>query len=277
MKKKLSSVLVVSLAVSALLCGCQTGEKPKEESEKKQTIVVGTTDDYTKVGLEAAEETFEAMGYAMEIETFDDYTMPNTALVEESVDANFFQHKPYLNMYNENNGTDLVMIEPLIFNVPNTMYSRNVKSLEEVPDNATVAVVNDASNIELALKLLQDAGLIQLADEPIDTYYSMADVTENPKNISFVEVDYYSINAIVDDVDLIITDAYFQCLYPENADIYAEPLHTLVDENNTIGLVVRKEDQDEQWVKDLRDALASDETKEKFTELSNMTTVYWVE
>lgn len=281
MKKGILAILLCMIVVFAV-AGCQngtekSGTKKDVADDAKKHIVVGTTDDYTKIGLEASKKTFEDMGYTMEIKVLDDYTMPNKALAEGSIDANFFQHRPYLNMYNDSNDTNLTMIEPLVFNVPNTLYSKKIKSIDNIPVGAKIAVVNDASNIELALKLLQETGVLTLSNKPIDKYYSMADVVDNPQKIQFVEVDYFSINAMIEDVDLIITDAYFQCLYPENADIYSKPLHTLVDKNNTIGLVVRAEDINAKWAKDLNNALRSKTTREKFAELSKMTTVYWAD
>lgn len=122
----------------------------------------------------------------LEIVQIEDTVTPNTSLAEGSLDANFFQHQPYLNDFNKENGTDLVSVGAVHYE-PFGIYAGKTKSLADLPDGATVAVPNNATNEARALLLLQQEGIITLKDG-VDIRATIQDIAENPKNLKFKEV-----------------------------------------------------------------------------------------
>ncbi len=158
MKKFVSLLLVLTIALSALaLTGCAK----KEAADK--TIKVGASATPHAEILEQVKETLAADGWTLEIVVFDDYVLPNQSLTEGELDANYFQHAPYLNSYNESNGTDIVSAA-LIHYEPFGMYGNGVASVDEIAEGATIIIPADDSNETRALLLLQQEGLITLAD-----------------------------------------------------------------------------------------------------------------
>lgn len=158
MKKIVSLLLVLTIALSALaLTGCAK----KETADK--TIKVGASATPHAEILEQVKETLAADGWTLEIVVFDDYVLPNQSLTEGELDANYFQHAPYLNSYNESNGTDIVSAA-LIHYEPFGMYGNGVASVDEIAEGATIIIPADDSNETRALLLLQQEGLITLAD-----------------------------------------------------------------------------------------------------------------
>ena len=158
MKKFVSLLLVLTIALSALaLTGCAK----KETADK--TIKVGASATPHAEILEQVKETLAADGWTLEIVVFDDYVLPNQSLTEGELDANYFQHAPYLNSYNESNGTDIVSAA-LIHYEPFGMYGNGVASVDEIAEGATIIIPADDSNETRALLLLQQEGLITLAD-----------------------------------------------------------------------------------------------------------------
>ena len=169
MKKKniLALALIGILSLGVVGCG-------KKESDDK-TIKIGVTPVPHKEIVEEIKDDVEAKGYKLEIVEFNDYVKPNTAVNEGELDANFFQHIPYLEETNAKSGTDLtwtvkVHIEPL------GLYSKKITKLDEITDGAIIAIPNDPTNGSRALKLLADNGLIKVADKELVT---VQDITEN--------------------------------------------------------------------------------------------------
>lgn len=146
----------------------------------------------------------EAIGLDIEIIEFSDYTTPNPALSEGSTDVNLFQHEPFLNLYNENAGDDLIAVGQ-VYLPPLALYSRTVDSIDDLPDGATIALPNDASNESRALLLLASAGLIETTDAPT----TIADITDNPRDFDFLEVDAATLPQALDDTDASIVNFSF--------------------------------------------------------------------
>lgn len=136
MKKRLLSACLCGVMAATMIVGC--GGKEKEETssgeEKKDKIIIGTSSvsvDLAESGVEALED----MGYEVELKVFDDYFLPNEALVEGSIDANFYQHKPFLDTYNEEKGTDIQMLEPKLWNFWAGIYSVKADSIDDLPED----------------------------------------------------------------------------------------------------------------------------------------------
>ena len=186
MKKTLSIILALVLALAALTgCGSsstaatEATEAPAAETEATEAPAEEAADDSTaeleviKVGasatphaeiLESVKDVLAAEGYDLQVVVYDDYILPNQALADGELDANYFQHTPYLNSYNASNGTDLVAAA-LIHYEPFGIYANGVASLDELAEGATILIPADDSNETRALFLLQQEGLITLPED----------------------------------------------------------------------------------------------------------------
>ena len=193
--KKMKILAVVMLIAAALVAfaACSSGEEQPAgddtQAETKTTLRIATV-PVSRIMAESAIEPLEEMGYEVEIVMFDDYFTPNVALDEGQVDANFYQHQPFLDNYNKENGTDIVMLAPC-FLYYGGIYSENYDSLDDLKENGvggTFVIAQDASNQSLDLLALQDAGLITLTDEDKDLY-GIADIVDNPYEFEFLYMD----------------------------------------------------------------------------------------
>ncbi len=217
--KKVFTVLGF-LAVSALVFA--GGSKEKNES----VITVGATPEPHAEMLNLIVEDLAKEGYTLQVREFTDYTTPNEALESNQLDANFFQHLPYLESFNKEKGFHLVNaggihIEPI------ALYSRTYTSLEALPDGAAIAIPNDPTNEGRALLLLQSAGLITLNSTAGITATPL-DITENPKQLKFREIEAASLPRVLDDVDAAVINGNYAIpaglnakrdgLYVEGAD-----------------------------------------------------------
>ncbi|MDO4474186.1 MAG: MetQ/NlpA family ABC transporter substrate-binding protein [Eubacteriales bacterium] len=260
-KRLLSIVLCLGMAASLMACGSNSSDSSdsadSEASEEKTKIVIGTSSvsvDLAESGIEALEE----MGYEVEMQVYDDYFLPNQALVEGSNDANFYQHKPFLDMYNDENGTDIQMLEPALWNYWAGIYSVKADSIEDLPDGGLVGIAEDASNTDLDLRRLQEAGIIKLTDEEKDLY-DIADIVENPHNYEFVHADHQKyLN--MDDYTLIIGTS--NTMAESGVDPTKNLLQKFVDDSLALGMCIMPENADTQWAKDLMEAYTSDKAKE---------------
>ncbi len=157
MKKLVTVILTLSL-IAASVCGCTSA------STDDKTIKVGASSTPHAEILEQVKDALAAEGYALEIVVYDDYVLPNQALTDGTLDANYFQHSPYLNSYNASNGTDLVSAA-LIHYEPFGLYGNGVDSVAGIAEGATILVPADDSNETRALLLLAQEGLIALPED----------------------------------------------------------------------------------------------------------------
>ena len=178
-KKVIALIAVAALSVSALT-GC--GSKGADDKTIK---VAATAVPHAEI-LEAAKPLLEEQGYTLEVQVFDDYVQPNEVVESGEFDANYFQHIPYLESFNEEKGTHLVNAGGIHYE-PFGLYPGTETSLDNI-DNATIAVPNDTTNEARALLLLQDNGYITLKDG-VGLTATTKDIVENPHNISFVELE----------------------------------------------------------------------------------------
>ena len=268
--KKLSA-LVLTLALSAgLLSGCGGGATatPTPAADPTPTPAATDTDTRTpdpnktkiKFGITASfadftdyiPEMMAQWGYDVELVTLDSPVVANTALAEGSIDVNYIQHLPYLLAYNESNGTKLYPCEPYIMSSMDCIASLKYKTLEEVPDGASIAIADDSSNLSVNLEDLASIGWLTLKEIPEGSLYTTFDIAENPKNLKLVEMDMFSrFSAMNGDVDLAMS--FFS---NSSQTKYGFNLLKLFDENIAYPQVVavREEDKDAQWVADFMDA-----------------------
>lgn len=267
MKKRLISVLLCAAMAVTMLMGCgsssseeeTTEETTEESSDEKQVIKLGVRADFIDM-VEAIRASVEEAGYELDVTTFDDSIQPNVALGEGSIDVNWFQHQPYLDSYNAENGTDFVMAQPYTHYPLFAMYSEKLESVEDLPDGATIGLCNDATNQARGLKMLQDLGLITY-DETVESP-TIYDIKDNPKNLQFVEAEMSVLPQSLPDVDAIILAA--QHMYNAGLDATKYIAQSQDGPDYSLGFVTRKEDADAQWLADLVEAARCDALKEYF-------------
>jgi D-methionine transport system substrate-binding protein len=202
-------------------------------------------------------------GLKLEIVTFSDYQQPNTALKEKQVTANYFQHVPFMEEFEKKSGAKLAFVAPVHLE-PLGVYSKKVKSLQAVPQGATVAVPNDPANEGRSLKLLADNGLITLKpDAP--TSATERDVASNPKGLKFKPLKAAQLPRSLEDVDLSVINGNYAIeagLAPNRDALAAEKAEGNPYAN---GIVTLPEDKDDPRVKKLVQLLQGPEVK-KFVE-----------
>jgi len=157
--------------------------------------------------LEFVKPTLAKEGVDLKITVFNDYVQPNVQVAEKRMDANFFQHQPYLDEFNKGKGTDLVSVAKVHVE-PFGAYSDKIKNLNDLPDGANVALPNDATNEGRALLLLAKAGLITLKD-PTSILATPKDVLQNPKNLKFRELEAATLPRVLTQVDLALINTNY--------------------------------------------------------------------
>jgi len=197
MKKLIAAVLAVLLVASSL-SGC---------AKKKQTVKVGASPTPHAEILNQVKDAMAKEGYDLEVQEFSDYVMPNTALESGDLDANYFQHKPYMDQFNTDNGTHLVSVAAIHYE-PMGIFAGKTKTLADLPDGGSIAVPNDATNEARALMLLEANGVIKLKDG-VGLKATKLDVAENPKNIEIVEVEAAQLCNDLPDVDLAVINGNY--------------------------------------------------------------------
>ena len=193
MKKFLFGLSAAALVLALAACGTKDDNKTggnaadgdaDKEKEEKTTLVVGASNTPHAVILEKAQPLLEEKGYELKIESYTDYVLPNKDLEEEVLDANYFQHIPYLEGQIADFNYDFVNagaihIEPI------GVYSKKYKTLEELPDGATILISNSVADHGRVLAMLEEKGLIKLAEDVEKVKAEVEDIVENPKNLNF--------------------------------------------------------------------------------------------
>lgn len=263
-KKILGALLAVTTLATFGLAGCgDSGSNGSASKEDDKTITVAASPTpHAEILNKAVKSLVEKDGYKLEVKEFTDYVQPNTATEDGEVDANYFQHKPYLDNFNKEKGTHLVSVEGIHFE-PFGLYPGKTKDLQNLQDGATVAVPNDATNEARALLLLQDAGLIKLKDgiDPTSDATKL-DITENPKNLDIQEIAAEQLPRSLADVDLAVINGN----YALQADLNAAE-DSLITENPDYAKVYvnvvacRSGEENSDKIQALKKALQSDDVK----------------
>ena len=254
MKKKLSIVLTVLLLLT--LTGCGTKKVAVATPTDKKIIKVGASPIPHAEILAQIKPLLAKEGYELQIVEFTDYVTPNKSLVSGDLDANFFQHVPYLENFNKENGSDLtytvkVQVEPM------GIFSKKIKKLTDLKNGAAVAVPNDPTNETRALKLLEKEGLIKLKSTDNVT---KLDITQNTKNLDIQELDAPQLPRVLGDVDIAVINSNYAMEAKLNPTTDALALEAK-DSPYANVLAVKKEDKDKPYIKALSKALNSPEVK----------------
>jgi D-methionine transport system substrate-binding protein len=159
--------------------------------------------------LEHVKAQLKAQGVDLQIKVFTDYVQPNLQVEEKQLDANFFQHKPYLDAFNHEHGTHLVMVPLSAIHIePFGAYSKKIKNISQLRSGAVIAIPNDPSNGARALLLLQKQGLIKLKN-PANMLATAREVVVNPKNIKIKEIEAATLPRVLDDVDVALINTNY--------------------------------------------------------------------
>lgn len=266
MKKILNILAAAMFAVGALAgCGSDNASSDKSSSSssgEKVVLKVGATAVPHAEILEQIKPELAKENIDLQIVEFNDYVQPNLTLNDGELDANFFQHKPYLDEFVSEHSVKLtsaggVHIEPM------GIYSHKVKAVDELPENATIAIPNDPTNGGRALLLLAKAGVITLKDNN-DIKATVQSVVENPKNIKFQEVDAAQLPRVLDDVDAAVINTN----YAMQAGFVPEKDALMIEDSTSpyVNIVaVREGDENRPEIQALMKVLRSDTVK-KFIE-----------
>ena len=260
-KRILAAGAAAVLAVGLTACG------GKENKADDKTITVAASPTPHAEILEAAKDLLKEKGYTLEIKEFDDYPQQNVVVDEGEFDANYFQHQPYLDNFNEEKGSDLVSAAKIHYE-PLGIYPGASEDLENIKDGAKIAVPNDATNEARALLLLEENGIITLKEDA-GLNATKKDVEENPHNIEIVELDAAQIARVVEELDFVVLngnyalDAGFNvqtdAIAKEEADSEAAQTYANI-------IAVKKENKDSEKIKALVEVLQSEEIRKFITD-----------
>ena len=290
MKKKILAALLTGVLTAGILTGCggaaedagaeTTRETPAEEenaedaapaeseetgetAEGKGTITIAASPTPHAEILEAAKPILAEQGWDLEITVFDDYVLPNQVVDSGELDANYFQHIPYLDEFNEQQGTQLVNAGGIHYE-PFGIYPGTKKTLEEVADGDVIAVPNDTTNEARALLLLQDNGLITLK-EGAGLTATVQDIEENPHKLKIQELEAAQVPRVVDEVAYVVLNGNYalqagfsvakDSIAYESADSEAAKTYVNV-------IAVKEGNENNEGIKALVEVLKSDEIKQ---------------
>ena len=275
--KKIITLLLAAVLLTSAFAGC--AQKPAEASaspsaaasatptptELKKITIGASPTPHAEI-LAVVKDILAKQGYDLEIAEYTDYIQPNLALQSGELDANYFQHQPYLDDFNKENNTDIVSLAAIHYE-PLGIYPGKTKALADLKDGATVAVPNDATNEARALLLLEANGLIKLkADAGLKA--TVNDIAENPKKLKISEIEAAQLARSLQDVDIAVINGN----YAIEAGLNASTDALAKEEKDSIAattyaniIAIRKGDENREDLKALVAALKSDEVK-KFIE-----------
>lgn len=259
MKKKLWFSLLVVAGIA--MVGC-SGQKEKTDTAKKEDKIIKVASHIpsTVEVVELAGKNIED-GYKVELVQVNDNIQYNELLNAKEIDANFAQHEPFMQKFNEEKDGNLVVVQK-IYNAKVGFYSKEYQDVADLPEGAKVALPSDVSNEGRALAILDDAGLIKLKDG-VGFNGTIKDVVENPKKFEWVSVDLLNLAEAYNEKDIAMVYNYPTYiakvgLTPKDAILLEEK----VDERFAISLVARTDNQESDKIKALKKAMTSDEVKE---------------
>lgn len=268
MKKWTLSLLTLALVLVLAACGNNNAKNNTPASEGNTSteapvttepvkLVVGATVPHADI-LKAIAPTLKAEGVELEVKEFTDYVQPNVQVYEKQLDANYFQHQPYLDDQNAQNKFDLVSVVGVHVE-PFGAYSKKYTAVDEIPDGAKVAIPNDATNGGRALLLLEKQGLIKLKEDAGITA-TKVDIAENPKNLNFIEVEAAMLPRLLVEVDFALINTNYALeadLNPTTDALFIEDK----DSPYTNILVARPDNKDSEAIQKLAKALTSEEVR----------------
>lgn len=250
------ALAALAAGVGLLVTGCAApggADAPETVTIRVAATVTPMTD-----AVEAAAEVIEE-GYEVELVPVSDYVQPNVLVQNDEIDANVVQFESFMEEFNERNGADLVVVQPVYATVV-AFYSRTLESLDDLPDGGSVVIANDKANAARALQLLADNGIITL-DPAVERFAARAsDIVDNPRNLEITEVDLLQLNTAYDEADAVYNLPSFARqlgLTPQDDGLVVEQ-----DERFEVALVTRAGNAESPAIAALQRALTSDRVRE---------------
>lgn len=263
MKKKILVLALAGVLVVGALTGC--GSSKSESSEKKtddkKITVAASATPHAEI-LEEAKTLLKDKGYELEVKVFDDYVQPNNVVESGEFDANYFQHVPYLEQFNEEKGTHLVVAGKIHYE-PFGIYPGTKKDLKDIAKGDKIAVPNDTTNEARALLLLQDNGIIKLKDGA-GIKATVNDIEENPNNIEIVELEAAQVPRVVNEVAYVVLNGNYalEANYTVKKDALAYEKSDSEEAKTYVNVIAVKEgNENSEKIKALVDVLKSDSIK----------------
>ena len=278
MKKLLALTLALVLCLGLAACGGGTSTDIDTNADTSSdadtngdatangetiTLTVGATPNPHAEILAQVKDDLAAEGIDLVVKEYSDYVVPNTAVEEGDLDANYFQHTPYMEKFNEENGTHLVSVGKIHYE-PMGIYPGLTKTLEELPDGATIAVPNDATNEARALQLLAAQGLIELKEDA-GLNATPNDITSNPKNLQFKELEAAMLPQTASEVDLSVINSNFAMeggMNPATDSLASEDADSEAAQTFANIIAVKEGHENDPAIQALVKALQSDKVKE---------------
>ena len=268
MKKKILALALAGVLVVGALTGC--GSSKSESSEKKtddkKITVAASATPHAEI-LEEAKTLLKDKGYELEVKVFDDYVQPNNVVESGEFDANYFQHVPYLEQFNEEKGTHLVVAGKIHYE-PFGIYPGTKKDLKDIAKDDKIAVPNDTTNEARALLLLQDNGIIKLKDGA-GIKATVNDIEENPNNIEIVELEAAQVPRVVNEVAYVVLNGNYalEANYTVKKDALAYEKSDSEAAKTYVNVIAVKEgNENSEKIKALVDVLKSDSIKKFINE-----------
>ena len=258
--------LIAAALTGALVLGT-VGTSVVFAADDDKTITVAASETPHSEILEAAKPILEEEGYDLEVTVFDDYVQPNEVVESGDFDANYFQHLPYLNSFNEEKGTHLVNAGGIHYE-PFGIYPGTKSSLDDIADGDTIAVPNDTTNEARALLLLQDNGIIKLKDGA-GLEATVNDIEENPYNVEIVELAAEQVARVAEETSYIVLNGNYalQAGYSVSKDALAYETSDSEAAKTYVNVIAVKEgNENSDKIKALVDVLKSDEIKDFINE-----------
>ena len=263
MKKKILALALAGVLVVGALTGC--GSSKSESSEKKtddkKITVAASATPHAEI-LEEAKTLLKDKGYELEVKVFDDYVQPNNVVESGEFDANYFQHVPYLEQFNEEKGTHLVVAGKIHYE-PFGIYPGTKKDLKDIAKGDKIAVPNDTTNEARALLLLQDNGIIKLKDGA-GIKATVNDIEENPNNIEIVELEAAQVPRVVNEVAYVVLNGNYalEANYTVKKDALAYEKSDSEAAKTYVNVIAVKEgNENSEKIKALVDVVKSDSIK----------------
>lgn len=268
MKKKILALALAGVLVVGALTGCGSSKSEssdKKTDDKKITVAASAT-PHAEI-LEEAKTLLKDKGYELEVKVFDDYVQPNNVVESGEFDANYFQHVPYLEQFNEEKGTHLVVAGKIHYE-PFGIYPGTKKDLKDIAKGDKIAVPNDTTNEARALLLLQDNGIIKLKDGA-GIKATVNDIEENPNNIEIVELEVAQVPRVVNEVAYVVLNGNYalEANYTVKKDALAYEKSDSEAAKTYVNVIAVKEgNENSEKIKALVDVLKSDSIKKFINE-----------
>ena len=263
MKKKLLSLAAVGILAVGLFTGCgSSDEKKAEDTDSKGTIKVAASETPHAEILEQAKPLLEKEGWDLEVTVFNDYVQPNLVVESGEFDANYFQHIPYLEEFNEEQKTHLVNAGGIHYE-PFGIYPGTKNSLDDLEKGDVIAVPNDTTNEARALLLLQDNGVITLKDG-VGLEATVNDIVDNPKGVEVRELEAAQVSRVTEEVAFVVLNGNYalEAGYSVAKDAVAYEKNDSEAAQTYVNVIAVKEGNEEnEGIKALVKVLKSDEIK----------------